>query len=80
MIVKLYAIKDDVAADNGAFKFFGVYLADALAERAFNMAVQSESVPASDLSLYWIADWDINSGEMVLTGDRYICRGKKNEV
>lgn len=77
MIKKFYAVKDDLASDNGSFDLFGVYNNDALAQRAFRMATDNENVPAPDLSLYWISDFDTDTAEFVNTGLRYICRGVK---
>lgn len=85
MMSGIYVFRDVLS---GEYTYFGSFVNDAVAERAFRRSCNESGVPAHDLELYCASRLDSHTGrifhvtdDVVLTeGPRFICRGVEDNV
>lgn len=78
MILQCYVVKDDLS---GYYQYFGNYVNEAVARRAFNEAINAAGVPTTDLMLYHNGSFDSNTGVFVGFNDPvFIMRGEKTNA
>lgn len=81
MIKYMYFYKDILS---GEYEFFGNFVNDAVAERAFKQACNDERVAAKDLELYKGIGYNtknlnfvnVDSDSVVYNAINYVCAGK----
>lgn len=78
MIDFIYCIKDDVS---GKFALYGNYVNKAVAERDFQITVNSGRIPPTDYTLYECGEFNHDTGDISgFDTAVFVARGKKNEI
>lgn len=78
-----YVVRDVLS---GEYQFFGIYVNDQVAMRAFKMSCKDPNVPAEDLELYCASRLDSKTGRIyhvkedvpVSNNPEFIMKGEKN--
>lgn len=75
MIQECYVVKDDLS---GTYQYFGNFVNEAVARRAFIASVNADGMPTTDLMLYHNGTFDTNTGVFAGFNDPvFILRGEK---